>query len=389
MLLPEAILKSGGGNILYKDIFAMYNPLSYQINALLYTIFGISITTLQAAGAVTTFLILLSLYTVARLFINRFYSLTICILISSLYIFAQISCVNYLFPYAYAFIYALLGFMAFIVLTLFYIKYDNKKLILPAALCLGFSIANKYEYILSIIPFLALLIYKKEHFKYFFYSITGFAAPLVVSWGILFLQGFGIEDMRNYLDFIQRFFATEEQQTYNKKINFVWDTKNFKTIIISLISTILYAAFGVLTLKTFRKNKILILGIILVPLFILTTLILIKKNFTEQANPLSWVCLASIIILIFNIKNIKNTTGLMLNTLLLFGICAGARLNFLLIAQGYQIYITPIPLIASWIYLIQTNYKFCEKYKLKQIISYVMLLFSLINFAYPPLYPSP
>ena len=125
MLLPEAILKSGGGNILYKDIFAMYNPLSYQINALLYTVFGISITTLQAAGA--TFLILLSLYTVARLFINRFYSLTICILISSLYIFAQISCVNYLFPYAYAFIYALLGFMAFIVLTLFYIKYDNKR----------------------------------------------------------------------------------------------------------------------------------------------------------------------------------------------------------------------------------------------------------------------
>ncbi|MFQ8625165.1 MAG: hypothetical protein ACLSA2_01150 [Candidatus Gastranaerophilaceae bacterium] len=36
---PERILE---GKILYKDLFNIYGPLSYQINALLYKIFGAS-----------------------------------------------------------------------------------------------------------------------------------------------------------------------------------------------------------------------------------------------------------------------------------------------------------------------------------------------------------
>ena len=44
---PEQILQ---GKVLYKDLFNIYGPLSYQINALLYKIFGAKLSTLYLSG---------------------------------------------------------------------------------------------------------------------------------------------------------------------------------------------------------------------------------------------------------------------------------------------------------------------------------------------------
>jgi len=99
------------GKILYKDIFGMYNPLSYQINTLLYAIFGISFNTLRIAGAFNAFLILICCYFISRIFTNRFHAISICVLIMSVFMFSSVSCINYIFPYAYAFPYALNCFL--------------------------------------------------------------------------------------------------------------------------------------------------------------------------------------------------------------------------------------------------------------------------------------
>ena len=116
--LPQLMLE---GKILYKDIFAMYNPLSYEINTLLYAVFGQSLNILYLAGTINALLITIGLYFISGLFINRLYSFTFCITIASIYIFGPITCTNYIFPYAYAFPYALCGFIYYCLFSLLYL----------------------------------------------------------------------------------------------------------------------------------------------------------------------------------------------------------------------------------------------------------------------------
>lgn len=60
---PERLLE---GKILYKDLFNIYGPLSYQINAVLYKIFGAKLSTLYAAGAVCSLLTVSGVYLIAQ-----------------------------------------------------------------------------------------------------------------------------------------------------------------------------------------------------------------------------------------------------------------------------------------------------------------------------------
>src|SRR5574344_1546883 len=52
---PLEVLK---GKVLYKDIFDNYGPFSYQFNAVLYYLMGVSLNTLRMAGAATSIVIL-------------------------------------------------------------------------------------------------------------------------------------------------------------------------------------------------------------------------------------------------------------------------------------------------------------------------------------------
>ncbi len=81
--LPQAMLD---GNILFKDIFGMYNPLGYQINTLLYLLFGNSITTLQFAGIVNSYFILIAIYCISRCFLESIYSFAISMVLFLHYI---------------------------------------------------------------------------------------------------------------------------------------------------------------------------------------------------------------------------------------------------------------------------------------------------------------
>ena len=58
MLFPQLM---NSGNVLYKDILCIYFPLGYQFVALMYTLFGTSIFTLEICGllAITLFVFLL------------------------------------------------------------------------------------------------------------------------------------------------------------------------------------------------------------------------------------------------------------------------------------------------------------------------------------------
>ena len=57
--IPQQMLN---GEVLYKDIFNIYGALSYQINAILFAIFGTKITTLYSTGLFNSFIIIIILY---------------------------------------------------------------------------------------------------------------------------------------------------------------------------------------------------------------------------------------------------------------------------------------------------------------------------------------
>ena len=71
---PEQILE---GKVLYKDLFNIYGPLSYQINAVLYKIFGAKLSTLYGAGWVSSILAVSGIYIIAQKFLSKFLSFCI------------------------------------------------------------------------------------------------------------------------------------------------------------------------------------------------------------------------------------------------------------------------------------------------------------------------
>lgn len=379
--LPQLILQ---GKVLYKDIFAMYNPLSYEINALLYAVFGQSLNILYLAGTINALFITIGLYFISGLFINRFYSFIFCITIASIYIFGPITCTNYIFPYAYAFPYALCGFIYYCLFSLLYLKSEKRIFILSAALSLGFSFACKPEFLLCIIPFLGLLIYKKESIKQILLNFTVFLLPLIISWGILFFPGLEFKDLQKYIEFIYEFFNTREQQLFMSNTAFGWNIDNIKSIITDFVKTVLYLITAGAYFKLFTKQKSGIAGIILAPLFIILTAYLVINNVTESSNPFSWTAIAALIIMILCIKkypkSIHQTFVQMLIFLAVNAIFSSIRLNLLLLQFAHSIYLSLIPLLVCWVYFIYTDNKFLEQYNLKRFIAAALVFLSIINF---------
>ena len=65
---PEQILK---GKVLYKDLFNIYGPMSYMLNALWYKIFGIKLETLYFSGSVLALFFVCGIYESAKLFLDK------------------------------------------------------------------------------------------------------------------------------------------------------------------------------------------------------------------------------------------------------------------------------------------------------------------------------
>ena len=73
------------GKVIYKDLFVIYPPLAYLINAILIKIFHNSLNTLYFAGLFCSFGIIYFTFKLGNYFLEKKYSFGICLfLISSL-----------------------------------------------------------------------------------------------------------------------------------------------------------------------------------------------------------------------------------------------------------------------------------------------------------------
>ena len=72
--LPEQI---NSGGVLYKNVYNIYGPFSYQFNAVLFKIFGEHYNTLYFAGILNSLLITIIMFLLSREFTNKINSFLI------------------------------------------------------------------------------------------------------------------------------------------------------------------------------------------------------------------------------------------------------------------------------------------------------------------------
>ncbi len=185
------------GDVLYKDIFNVYSPLGYWLNAIIIKLFGSNLSTFYGIGVITSILTIIPLFLIAKAYTNKHIAFTVALfLIFSCTYYPSLS--NWITPYSYSITYALCTTVwGFYFLHKFLTK-ENKKYLYISALLAGLSICFKYEYIGFIAVILGVSIYKKEYVK----SIAFMFILPIVSLVILLLQNCTIADLIKSLNYM-------------------------------------------------------------------------------------------------------------------------------------------------------------------------------------------
>ncbi len=337
--IPQQMLN---GEVLYKDIYNIYGALSYQINAILFAIFGVKITTLYWAGILNSLAIVITIFLLAKEFIKKELSVFISfIVILSLVVSPFLYNSN--LPYAYAISYALSSFLLSVLFLIKYIKTEDNKMAYLSCLFCGISIANKYEF--TLLPF--ILVY-----------VLGFLKPIgiknglkalgclltvpIVSYSALIIQGLNFTDIKETITLFKNLVNAPLLKLFFEKFGVFFNIQGILNLIKSnlflsifgflpIINTLALAIFFkkifedkalfVLILcaitacaKTFFYLNVLHMGAFIFPIIFLTTIVLIDK-FVSKKNVINiflFISIFSFWVLSLNLSakfEIKTTKG--------------------------------------------------------------------------------
>lgn len=368
-LVPLAILD---GKVLIKDVFLSYFPLSYQINALFFKIFGSSLDLLRILGLISASLINIFIYLTSRFFVSKKKSFLFSLIISFSLMFNVSHLYNYILSYSYAFIYAVL----FLFISLFFaLKFINEnKFLYLSYFFLGLCFALKAEFVFLFVPYFLMLLYKKCNLKEILISNFLFFLPLILSFLILFIQGFNFSDLINYFSFMKSFLSSKILANYNyivfdkNPVNWALKMANG-----ALKFILLFLPFFFILYFPIKKNKKVLVKILssLLFIFLLVAAIHIKEfNFVSIFLFLS---LTSLYILYCSYKN-KNFPLLFLTLVQFFLLI---RINFIY-SSGYAAFLMPVGLLVNLLFFAEII-KF-ENFK--KIFLLFILFLSTINFLY-------
>lgn len=356
----QEILK---GKILYRDLFNIFGPLSYQINALFFKIFGISLNSMRIAGSLNTIIIIYLLYGISRLFTSRLVSwVTI--------MFIMIVCTfhywifNYIFPYTYALAYAFSSFLFSVLCLLLFLK-SKKTLFTPLSwFFIGFSLTSKLDYIsyaiLLLILTMILVYQKKIPVKIFIISIISFLIVPVISFSVLFLQGLTVQELFSQILLIKKYalspslnhFYAVAAGLYPNKICLRILAKKFLIVFTSFMFAFWGTYFGLKNIKDFNYKKIIV-NVILI-LFSVVGFAL--SMLSHPHMNLSWMPLLSgfifvyLLVLRFYFKKLNSNDDLYL-LLFFIALLASQKTFFLLNFQAYGTFTFPLILIVNMIFL--------------------------------------
>lgn len=328
---PLEILK---GKILYKDIFDIYGPFSYMLNAQLFNFFGINLNVLYIAGGICTFLIATFTYLISTKFLTKFSSFAITLLIIVLGVLSP-SLANFIFPYSFGIIYGLAALLISLFILICYSKAPQKSFLLPlSGLFAGISFCSKYEFFLYIIVLIiAAIKVKKLNFGQYLAFLGSILAIPAVCFVILFFQGLRVEDLQKTFILIQKMGHCETLKYFYKSVGVYFFDKTPLILLENLAKTAI--PFCIFIFGFGRKNKVLSIFLI--------TVATIATCYT--ITPLSFVFLPilTMIFAVFSFKKLLNNNALLFLTLTT--ILAGAKVFFGLITLHYGVYFLGLYLI--------------------------------------------
>ncbi len=182
------------GNVLYKDIFNVYAPLGYQINAIALLMFGNKLNTFYLAGFTGALANVFAIFFIAKEYTNKNTAISLSLFIlSSCVFFPSIS--NYITPYSYSIVYAAAAFLWALYFFVKFIKTSKLLFLFLSCILTGFSAACKYEFSGFIIVIFLYLIYTKTSFKNLFFALFSMLIFPVISVILLFAGNISINDL--------------------------------------------------------------------------------------------------------------------------------------------------------------------------------------------------
>lgn len=240
------------GKVLYKDIFNLYGPMSYMLNAFLFKIFGVNLNVLYYSGIFCAFGIVSLIYIISKKFLSEFLSFSIGVLTISVGL-TYSGLFNFIFPYSYSILYGILAFLASVLFLLKYEKNPEKMHYLYLSCFLGgICVTNKYEFI----PYLVVILYsmikiKILRVKEYFYCILSILSAPIICFGILFSQGLRFSDLILTVKHISNMthgqalknFYSYSGVYFCKKTLGLLTTKFFQTSIFLLIFIVSFSKF--------------------------------------------------------------------------------------------------------------------------------------------------
>ncbi len=311
------------GAVLYQNIFNIYGPFAYQLNALLFNIFGEKIHTLYWMGIINSFVIVVSLYFIAREFLKKSFSF----LISIFTVFSLVYTTflyNSNITYSYGLIYALSSFLLSLLFFIKYLKNDSYQYIYLSCFFAGLSIINKYEFILY--PFLliyVLFFLKPIDLKTKIKSIICFFIMPFLSFGILFFQGLTIEKLKEAFELMTIMAKSDNMRLFYSNFGNFFEPYKYILLILRnpfsaifgflpIINIILFLVF----LKKIKNNTALI--IFCIASILASIKFILFLNIEHMGAFLFPLCLLTSLILCENFDNITNLKYIFLSALILF-----------------------------------------------------------------------
>lgn len=212
-LIPQAILEH---KVFYRDIFCLYPPLGYYLNAVFVFLFGNSLAVFQSIGTCCFLILISAIYMIVKrvsssdtAFLTSFLILSICALKS--YPNLGDCYLPYSFPLFYAFTACIISFLFLVC----FLKNHNKpvKYLYFASFFIGLSIAFKFDFFaLSFLIFLYIVLQKS--FKVFCISLFAIIFPLFFSFCLYLLTGGTIVELYDQILLINKFFHSEVIQQF-------------------------------------------------------------------------------------------------------------------------------------------------------------------------------
>lgn len=185
------------GDLLYRDIAHIMGPASQLLNAWLFGLFGVSLTTLIAANLAVLAIVLFATYRVLRCFVSAWNAQMLCLLFLCLFAFGQYvgnGSYNYVCPYRHEVTHGLAATLLMVVSLLAWTARPRVPTMLVAGCCLGLTAVMKTEMFLAAAGTAAVTLggslpVVRERGRRFLIDAGAFAAaalvPALVCWAVL------------------------------------------------------------------------------------------------------------------------------------------------------------------------------------------------------------